>query len=112
RSVGLNRLGSSFPPPHSTFVNVFGPKWTNAFVSISCQASCRAAGTGAKGGSGVPEFIMRKAAVAKAIIFGLGRAGRDPPSTARIIQRNAHFEPRIRTLFKQFAPESVNDWAI
>jgi hypothetical protein len=48
-AVGLNTAGSSRPLPHSTLVKVFGPKCTNAFVSIRCHASCAADGSGGTG---------------------------------------------------------------
>ena len=44
-SVGLKSFGSSVPSPHSRSVKVFMPKWTKAWNSSSCQATCRGYGT-------------------------------------------------------------------
>ena len=55
KSVGLNRLGSSSPYPHSLSVKVFREKWTKAYISRLCQASWRGLGT-APQGPGAPAF--------------------------------------------------------
>ena len=44
-AVGLKTEGLSVPVPHSRFVKVFVPKWTNAMNSRSCQLICRGEGT-------------------------------------------------------------------
>ena len=53
-AVGLNTAGSSRPLPHSTLVNVFGPKCTKALVSMRCHATCAGDGTGASGTGASP----------------------------------------------------------
>ena len=55
-AVGLKISSVSVPSPHSSPVNVFGPKWQNIFISIRCHATCAAVGTGPYGAGGAAGF--------------------------------------------------------
>src|SRR3954462_8289230 len=54
--AGLNNFSLSLPRPHSRSVNVLMVKCTKALVSICCQASWLAVGTGPTGAGGSTFF--------------------------------------------------------